>query len=734
MISADDLIKFRLTPADLKARFDKPMHEMGPAEQKLVKRWADRAQAGRERNLQTYKLFLAIDQAWDENFAQTTPALLGMLKNLAETGGEEQALNVVREWRMTHLLTRDMDDKTGLPVGKEKLSLPALYTATVALARGYTVQRVSRIVNERMSIPFFKFDPAYTTKENQLLGEVTTQGIDEMTRSLGYTATFDQAVQGAAKYGCQLMFPKEEWFSLGDVQGGVVVPGKEGLRYHLPHPSRCYWDISHPVWTLNTGTGARFAGYWEITTVGSFLNDPYAWNSQRLRKSTKFLDSRFQSYLQTLGQCRMSYGSGFGPGTYVSALDREDAQNQPYYQISEADRPIWRTEHFEIINPRVDFGESDMPDVSLWVRVQLASDDVPTYVAILPDRAVTTWLYEPDDSRTVQEGMMLQVMPFQFHASNLATQSLVALEQNGANLTMYDKDIIDKPFVDKVLANRNGFMFRALNFLGFSGRALKHQGGDVSKVFHAHTFPKLPVGEYFAAIGQLMSLLERCTGVSAQEVGSYATHEQSAEENRLIHSATSQRYERIASWTDRAFEAWKDQLYSYWCHFSNAEVLASVSVDLAETAQALDMIAVSRDAKRMVIKAPKGKLRGSRWIAQRDGPNRVPQASLGNQMIQFVTQVLSSPVLAQSMPPQQLLMMLNSGLEAIGMPRTFRIPAPELATPDVRSYVQEQLAGLAEQTKGYVADQIKEMLAKLAGTAQVPAAPEAIPPAAPPAL
>ncbi len=166
---------------------------------------------------------------------------------------------------MTHLLAPDMDPKTGLPNGKKSLNLPALYSVILSLPRAYTLMRISRIVNERMSSPFMKYEPAFSSDQNRLYGDVLTQRVDVMNRDFGFTATFAQAVQGAAKYGQQIQFLQEEWFSRPDYSDGPKA-GKEGLRYTLPHPSRTYYDLNHPLWTLNTGTGCRYAGYWRITS------------------------------------------------------------------------------------------------------------------------------------------------------------------------------------------------------------------------------------------------------------------------------------------------------------------------------------------------------------------------------------------------------------------------------------------------------------------------------------
>jgi hypothetical protein len=61
--------------------------------------------------------------------------------------------------------------------------------------------------------------------------------------------------------------------------------------------------------------------------------------------------------------------------------------------------------------------------------------------------------------------------------------------------------------------------------------------------------------------------MQRAVGMSEQEVGGTASHEQSAEEIRTIHTATGHRAEYVASWVDFSFEAWKRQLFTFYTQY-----------------------------------------------------------------------------------------------------------------------------------------------------------------------
>lgn len=716
MVVDQRLVNLKLDPESLRLRFDRDRSLMTVSEQKLVDRWKQRAQGGRDFNLIHYKTYLAIDRALDSDFYQTTQTLIGLLKDLAGAKDQEAAMSVVNTWNMPHLLEDDLDAKTGQPTGKKRLSLPVLSQVVISLARAYTQNRVSRIVNERTSIPLFKYEPAYSTDQNKLYCEVITQAVDQISRNFGYAHILAQAVQGAVSYGQQFMFIAEEWCSKSG--------GREGLRYILPHPNRTYYDTSFPTATLNTETGVRYAGYWEVTTYGTMRLNAGYWNRDRIRQSYKTLDTSLSVYLQTTGACALAHWPSAAPGSFVSQLDRESNNETNFLTAAQDDHPVFKSEHFELVNPRIDLDDATMPDEEFWFRVVLASDDTPLYVACLPGRPTTVVQYEPNDSRVIQSGLAIQVLPYQDHATNLITQGILSIKQNLANLNMVDTDVVDPDEFKKQVVNSNETLYRGLNFGYFSGREVAKRGTTPEKAIYSFRFTPLDPAGHLGMIQQLLSILERVTGISAQEVGSFASHEQSAEEIRAIHTSTSQRYEFVAANIDRAIESWKSQLYTYWTAFGKAENLAMISAELVDEAINSGFTIDGKGAKGALIRAPKDKVRVEAFLAQRDGPNRVSWSDIGGQMLQLLSVVSASPDIMAS-TGGQVINLLNMAFDALGMPRGFRLQAPPQATPDIQTYITEQLKEFANQTKGFVREELQTMITTLASAAPVAQAPDA---------
>lgn len=693
VITASEITRLKLTPKDLQERFDKPEAEMGDAEKLLVQRWKNRSQAGRDFCYRHYQTYLALDRAWDANFYQSTQTLIGFLHDLSQLEGAQHVESLAQKWSMTHLLTPELDPKTSQPTGRKTVNVPTMYSVIMSLGRAYTMARVSRLVNERIGTPFMKYEPAVSTDVNKLFGDLTTQGIGVMSREMGHVGDFKQAVQAAGKYGQAIMFLKEDWYRQPDYVNGPVI-GKEGLRYMFPHPFRTYYDVSSPLRTLLSDTGCRYVGFWDMLRFEELRSDPHLWNRDRIKRSTRSLDPTYQIFLQTTGGCRVT-ASPVSGGHFTGTLDPVTATENQYYSKSEDDQPVWVTEHFEKLNPMRDLDMKDGPDAEFWFRVRMASDDTPIYVSCLPDVPAIPWLWEPDDQRVIQEGMLLQVIPFQDQLTNIMTQANLTARQNLANLTLYNQDAIPKEDYVRDVVNAGEVSLRKLNHLGVSFRNLgKLEVRGPGDVVMPVQFPKNPVNELILVAGQLLSLLERVTGMSAQEVGSYASHEQSAEEVRQIHTATSQRYEYIAGWIDDSFEAWKRQLYSYWISFGSLAVVAKVDPMYTELAQKLGLTQ-NQDG---TFSVPPEKVRVSGFIAQRDGPNRVPWAQLGSSMIQLLSTL--APILQGN--PAEMVKLLNDGFEAMGLPRSFRMTPPDLATPDVKTYIQQEIAKLAQVVKEYV--------------------------------
>jgi len=713
VITREAFQRFGIDENALRLRFDQDRDKMTEGDRALVNRWASRAEQGRQFNLQHYRLYLAIDRSWQKSFSAAPQELIGMLKEMSSAASEDDAVDIVSKWKLTHMLVPRMDPKTGETVGgKQSVSWPAIHEVVLSVARSYTMMRHSRVVNERMNVPFFKYEPAYQSDDNRLKCEVITQDIDRKSRDFGYPSTFKMAHQGAVKYGQQLQFVKEEWYREIDYDLDEQRIGKEGLRYVTPHPNKTFYSLDDPIWTLNTDTGTRFCGYWRTTTYGQIRLNNKLWNRDRIRMSHKMGSPEWMLYFQTTGQCRMA-GLPGNSSQMVTNLDREVGIENSYYSRAQDEFPIWVTELFEKVNLKNDLGEH-LPDVDVWFRIVLASDDTPIYACALPGPPAVVWLYEPDDQMAVQEGLMLQVMPFETHVANMLTQGCQTLNDNLMAGTLYNSDLLNPATVRAQFANPNGAKLRKHALIPFSfTNARRTQIQGPNDVVWPIAFQAKNIQEHLAMIGQLLAMLERVVGMSAQEVGSTASHEQTAEEQKMIHQSTAQRADYIAGWADFAIESWKSQLYRYTMSFGSMMAIANIAPELEARARAINFqIGNDGPNRPIAVRGPFQSLRVESFAAQRDGPNRVPWVTLGNNMIQFMQGVLGNQALMQSgvITPPDMVKLLNQGLEAIGLPRSFRLRMPEMQTPTTQQAMMGALAEFSEQIKQYISAEQQDQM------------------------
>ena len=667
-------------------------------------------------NLASWRLYAAIDYAWDVGYRQANETLVGLIRGISEANptDDKASMEAAKSWGMTHLITPEIDPKSGRATGKQLVNLPTMFGVQLALGRSTTLMRVSRILTERMAVPLMKFDPAFMSDRNRLIGEIVTQRVETGNREFGYSQAYCEAVQSAAMYGQQLMVVAEPWYSQNDYIGeGEQRVGKEGVRYMFPHPSRTYYDIAWPTWTFNNDCGVSFVGYWHISTYGEIRRNPHFWNTERISRSDRFGDTKWSVYFQNSGQCRMTVGTD---NNWFSRLDRERKMDSPWMTSAEDDQPVWLTEHFERFNPRVEFEDPNMPDCDIWFYVKLASDDTPVFVTALCDRPGVMWLYEPHGGRALQQGLMLELMPFQDHASNLLSNGILSLKQNQANITLFDKDVIDPETVRADLQNPGEKFYRKLNFLPVSGRRLLKQQSAMDAAFKSFKFPQTSIADHLTVLSQLVTLMNRVVGMSEQEVGSTASHEQSAEEIRAIHTATGHRFEYVAAWFDFVFEAWKRQLVTYYFNHSTMPAIACLDATNTQRAQSAGFTFETDPVDgSIMIRVPMESLRMEHWVAQRDGPNRIPWTTIGGQMLTFIQSFMNSP-LAQVMAPEQTVKLVNDSLEALQFPRSFRISStgPGGAIPPaVQAWVRMQLDGLAGKVKEFIAQQDQETDAAL---------------------
>lgn len=712
MVDLDVLRKKGITPERLKELFTtKVPYPFGTGTvtsfddkvARLAYRVRTRVQDGTMNNFRNYKSFAAIDHSWNVPFRQISPTLM---QSLAEVDFNANVEKAAKEWNLTHLIVDEIDEKTQKKTGRKRLDLPSFFNVFVPLVRAYVTIRAAKLTSDRNLVPYFKYDPVHSIPLNRLRCEVITDRVEAMTAQLGYRDIGRQSILKMLMYATQLMFLQEEWWKdEAEQEDGSIKLMREGLRYHLPHPTRTYYDLSHPLSSLNSDTGCEWAGYWRVRRFGDVRENSGLWNVDKIAFNSQDLRSENAVFFNSVyGSCTLQW-----PQTTSrwQEMDRETSMSRHFYTSDFDDSAVILTEHFEKVNPKRE-GLGDY-DHLVWFRFVTGGDGTILYAAPLPACPVVAWAYDPDESRHPNASLALEVLPFQDQVSNLLTQALLSVRQNLANLTFVDSDIVDEEALKK-LENHGESWFRKLNFFRFSGRKTRNQQQDVKYAFGSVRFPQLDVAQTLNTINAILNILERVLVMSAQEVAGQATHEQSAEEIQNIRQSTSTRLQYTSMQVDRAWDAWKRQLYAYLMAYGSESIYAQISNDPQYTPDVLAALGFTLVAPangihgKHQVSGPTSALQLEYFSATRDGNDRVNNLTLATAMVQMLQAALSQPMLAQVIGPEQSVLLVNQILEQMGLPRDFRLrPVPPQVAPDqIQQWVQAQLVELTKQVKQFV--------------------------------
>jgi len=162
--------KHKLDPDSLEKAFANDTLEKRPKVKKLVDQIRDTIQNGINRNRSDYRLFKAMDWAYDTPFYQVSYTQLRGL--LTSSPDEKKVMEAVNSWGLPHLLS-DVKNADGTTCcgsdgkAKKALNLPVFFNIFVPIVMSYITIRWAKLFNDRNLTPTYKYDPITFTKENR---------------------------------------------------------------------------------------------------------------------------------------------------------------------------------------------------------------------------------------------------------------------------------------------------------------------------------------------------------------------------------------------------------------------------------------------------------------------------------------------------------------------------------------------------------------------------------------
>lgn len=714
--------KYKLDPESLKAAFEADTIEKRPKVKELVERIRDIVRDGINRNRRDYRLFKAMDWAYDAPFYQVSyTQLRGLLSGKPD---DKKVLEAINQWGLSHLLpdvlnangTPCCDSVTGKP--KKAVNLPVFFNIFVPIVMSYITIRWAKLFNDRNLIPLYKYEPVQFTKENRLRCEVITQIVQRQSAWFGYPADLRQTILQTLLYGFCINFPRESWYSeRQENEKGESKIIREGLRFDMPHPSRTYYDLYHRLSSLNTNSGCEYAGHWMLRRYKDIHDCPLYWNKDKISMgSVSWFDTK-SDFLEEVYPCSMSFPDNITENSGgAGSLDRQAEAYRTYGQ-GEFNTATLVTEHFQKIIPKeYGLGPYEHP---IWFRFSMASDNAVIWAEPLAFDRLPTYAFDADFNRSRFRSLALEIMPFQDHVSNLMTQWIASVKENLLNPIFVDKEKMPAEALTQ-LQNMGFKEMGGRKFFPFSSTENYRMKQNQQEAFLSPQLTRHNTAEIAQLISGVLDMLDRTMQLSPQEIGQAASHEQTAVESRIIAGNTSTRVTFTGSFIDDGDYAKKVMLYDAMMAYADDDITVGISSAFASTEEELkklmEKVGLKFDDKDKYdpndpdsmrsVKAKKSSLQLESFSSTRDASERIDNPGLADAMSKIFIAVANNPVLIQSIGSVQIVELLNQIIVTAGLPKEFRLKGKSVdpeAAPEKQS---EQVSGMMTE----FATQVKQAI------------------------
>lgn len=712
--------KHGLDPKSLKAAFDADTIEKRPKIKALVEEIRDCVRNGIDRNRKDYRLYKAMDWSYDSPFYQVSYTQLRGILN--DNPDEKKVMSLINSWGLTHLLPVVMEN--GKPCcgvdGKEKraLNLPVFFNIFVPIVMAYITIRWAKLFNDRNLVPFFKYEPVQFTKENRLRCEVVTQVVQRMSAWFDYPADSKQTILQTLLYGFCINFPREAWFheTQEDEEGKEKIV-REGLRFVMPHPSRIYYDLYHRLSSLNSNSGCGYVGFWELKRYKEVNDDKNYWNKNKISYgASNWFDMGVRDFLTEVYPCGMSFPTVGSDGVGgVGALDRES--DAAYYSEGNSNSATLLTNDFRRIIPK-DYGLGTY-EHPVWFRFLLANDSAILWAEPLAFDRFPTYAYDADFNRSRFRSLALEVMPFQDHISNFLTNWIVAVKENLGTPIFVDEEMVPAEAL-KGLENLGHKKIDGRVYIRYSATQNYRVKQDQRQAFYSPQLTHHNTAELAQLISGVLNMLDRIMQLSPQEVGQAATHEQTAEETKVIAGNTSTRVTFTGSFIDAGDYAKKVMIYDATMAHADDDIIVGVSSSFAATEEEFKKLikavglTIADDTtydpenpdSMPTLKGNKSAIRIEAFASTRDAADRINSPAIADAMSKIFLSVAGNPILIQAVGTVQLVELLNQIIVAAGLPKEFRLRGKNIDTTAPQEEQASELSAMLTEFAGKVKESI----------------------------
>jgi hypothetical protein len=555
------------------------------------------------------------------------------------------------------------------------IELPKFHDTAINLMKSVTMRRAAAQSNKFGNLwPYLKAEARSTSEVGKLRADLLSQRMDIAADQYGWRHHDSQVYTDALGYGHQVDFVRCAWER--DVHWREGVDGKpesyvarEGLVFVNPHPTRIFWDRSHPLSAINDDLGMAWIGFWDVKRYGDVRGNPRYWNRKAICYGSSYANlwtSYAPYFSQYYTNINIPNAGGCAPPDLAAANDRSGSVG--YYSDTDDDTAIMEANLYMRIVPK-EWLCGDYP-FPVWVRLVVAGTDVVTYAEFLPDAPAAYCGVGQKDNLLLSPGFGHELLPYQDQLTNLLSYLLLALQSDNYKVLILDTDALSAEQLQKLRSQAKGNNFASeTHVLEISRSRLESVGVDIDKVMHlVETRSSAQLTVIFQAIMQVFTIVERVFALSPQEQGQPAPREISATETNMLAATTESVYNAISDSIDEFRAAKKRIFYNYYLNFGEQNFRlpvqdrysSEVVQDAGLTFNEQEVERAEGDLIRGTFMGTKDKLVYEYIFTSRDGAERTTNTQAVESMSEILKTVLAIPAVQESMTQGQLVGMINA--------------------------------------------------------------------------
>jgi hypothetical protein len=690
----------------------------------------------------------AVDLAWDAPPIQKEAIPL-MLWAQGKIKIEEAYTKLIKEVGETtaNKFFRKAEDKI------TELNTIRISEITIDLMKSYITRRHAAMDSLWSQLwPLFKYDPRGLDDLSLFRADVLTQRVDIMADQYNYRHFRSQCNRQMLLYGWSCAFPRQAWNRVDGWRFERTNTGeqseeiesyieREGLDFVNPHPGRIYYDASAPLPNINTDTGPKWIGYWDIVRYGSLLEQGADYfNLSHIFVSDGWMDlvTQFSSFLSCYFDAKvMSFPS---LSTQDPSLGNDQKTNIGKYTSESVDQGILLTQHFERINPLEEgIGEYN---ANIWIRLVVAGDCTVIGAEFMPSLPACYGGINISDGRFANQSMGMQLLGFQDQATNIVTHMLQQLRASMIQMMLLDTDSLPPDIVADIKKNAaNKDWWVDMHILLYSASKMKESGFNDPRTAFVIVQNQLTnvIDGALKALGQLLNLADRLLVLSPNEQGQPNPREVSAREINEVSTSVQSIYSFINAGPREQVAGMKRMIFEslICCGYGQVRVPVEkrYTLDVIQRAGFKVAAGVQLPAKPQKNVSPGqpgqeerpeddvipsntpvmgnlSNLNYEYYFDSRDGSERQVNAQGAQAIVQLLQFIFKIPGIPQKMGVKGTLDALNLVIRMSGAPWNFQFDVPvgqSDALPD---------QGGGEQDPQKMIQEVAQKLAQLGGGLQ----------------